>query len=83
MGDKKLEYTLNHLSTFLKAWNRLFDTEWIHIDEAVRFYLFDEVGYKGLWWYIINRTEFIEDKEIKAGKFYRITRKGLCFIGED
>ena len=80
---KSQEYKLKKLGEFLRAWHREFSKEWTHIDDIVDFELFEAVGYKGLWWYIINKTNYLDGKQINAGKFFKISRSGLCFIKEE
>ena len=83
MTTKAQAYKLKRLTEFLKAWNREFSNEWTHIDDVLKFDLFEAVGYKGLWWYITNKTSYLDKKQLNAGKFYKLSRNGLCFIGEE
>jgi len=80
---KNLEYKLRKRREFLKAWYREFGKEWTHIDDIVSFDLFESDGYKGVWWYIINKTNFLDDKRINAGRFFKLSRSGLWFINEE
>jgi hypothetical protein len=81
--SKNQEYKMKKLEEFLKAWYREFSKEWTHIDDVINFDLFEAVGYKGLWWYIINKTNYLDDKRINAGRFLKISRSGLWFIKEE
>ena len=83
MDTQKEKYKLKRLHEFLKGWYREFSNEWTHIDDVPTFDLFETVGYKGLWWYIINKTNYLDNKEINAGKFFKISHSGLCFIREE
>ena len=83
MKSKSQIYKEKKLHEFLSAWHREFSTEWVHRDDAVSFDLFEAVGYKGLWWYLMNKTSYMDDKQINAGKFFRLTRDGLWFINKE